>query len=98
MSYSVAFKKAHLLVYAPVMCKKQYPSMYTIVMSMPMLWLIIDRSTTSKAFDQVNYCKLCDRGFCPMHSRLLLYMYTNQKLTVRWNFKFSGLWSRSPMV
>ncbi len=42
----------------------------------------------SKAFDRVNYCKsfrlLFDRGFCPMYSRLLLNMYTNTKLCVRW--------------
>ncbi len=33
----------------------------------------------SKAFDQVDYCKL-DRGFVQCISRLLLNMYTNQKL------------------
>ncbi len=42
----------------------------------------------SKAFDRVNYCKLfrllLDRGFCLMYSRLLLNMYTNKKLCVRW--------------
>ncbi len=46
----------------------------------------------SKAFDMVNYCKLfrllLDRGFCPMYSRLLLNMCTNQKLHVRWQDEF----------
>ncbi len=49
----------------------------------------------NKAFDQVNYCKLfhilIDRGFCPMYSRLLLIMYSNQKLRFRWNSEFSEL-------
>ncbi len=47
----------------------------------------------SKAFNRVNYYKLfrllLDRGFCPMYSRLLLNMYTNQKLPVRWQDGFS---------
>ena len=51
----------------------------------------------SKAFDRVNYCKLfrllLNRGFCPMYSRLLLNMYTNQKLRVRWKSDFSALFS-----
>ncbi len=49
----------------------------------------------NKAFDQVNYCKLfhilIDRGFRPMYSRLLLIMYSNQKLRFRWNSEFSEL-------
>lgn len=51
----------------------------------------------SKAFDRVNYCKLfrllLDRGFCPMYSRLLINMYTNQKLRVRWNGTISECFS-----
>ncbi len=51
----------------------------------------------SKAFDQVNYCKcfriLINRRFCPIYSRLLLNMYTNQKLRFRWNSEFSELFS-----
>ncbi len=51
----------------------------------------------SEAFDQVNYCILfrilINRGFCPMYSRLLLNMYTNQKLRFRWNYEFSELFS-----
>ena len=43
----------------------------------------------SKAFDRVNYCmlfqKLIDKGMCPLVVRLLLHMYTHQKLQVRWN-------------
>uniref|UniRef100_A0A0P4VXS2 Reverse transcriptase domain-containing protein n=1 Tax=Scylla olivacea TaxID=85551 RepID=A0A0P4VXS2_SCYOL len=43
----------------------------------------------SKAFDRVNYCKLFDillkRNVCPLICRLLLNMYVNQKLSVRWN-------------
>ena len=42
----------------------------------------------SKAFDRVNYCKLfrtlADRNICPMLCRLLLNMYLNQKLRVKW--------------
>ena len=43
----------------------------------------------SKAFDRVDYIKLfdklLDRGMCPLTVRLLLNMYTNQKLQVKWN-------------
>ncbi len=41
-----------------------------------------------KAFDRVNYCKLfktlLDRNICPLYCRLLLNMYINQKLRIRW--------------
>ncbi len=51
----------------------------------------------NKAFDRVNYWKLfrilINRGFCPMYSRLLLIMYTNQKLRFRWNSEFLELFS-----
>lgn len=47
----------------------------------------------SKAFDRVNYCKLfrvlLDRGICPMYCRLLLNMYLQQKLRIRWNTTYS---------
>ncbi len=47
--------------------------------------LILD---ASKAFDCVNYCNLfrilLERKLCPLYYRLLLNMYTNQKLRVRW--------------
>ena len=43
----------------------------------------------SRAFDRVEYCKLFElligRNMCPMFLRLLLYMYTHQKLRVKWN-------------
>ncbi len=43
---------------------------------------------TTKAFDRVNYCKLfrklLDKDMSPLVLRLLLYMYTNQSLQVRW--------------
>ena len=43
----------------------------------------------SKAFDRVNYIKLFEKmlkkGMCPLTVRLLLNMYTEQKLQVKWN-------------
>ena len=43
----------------------------------------------SKAFDRVNYClllnKLLDKGMCPLTVRLLLQMYLNQTLQVKWD-------------
>ena len=43
----------------------------------------------SKAFDRVNYIKLFEKllrkGMCPLTVRLLLNMYTKQKLQVKWN-------------
>ena len=42
----------------------------------------------SKAFDQVNYCKLfrelLKREMSPLVLKLLLFMYTNQTLRVKW--------------
>ena len=43
----------------------------------------------SKAFDRVNYVKLFNKmlskGMCPLTVRLLLNMYTQQKLQVKWD-------------
>ena len=43
----------------------------------------------SKAFGRVDYIKLFgklgEKGMCPLTMRLLLNMYTNQKLQVKWN-------------
>ena len=48
--------------------------------------LVLD---ATKAFDRVNYCKLfqilLDRNVSPLVCRLLLYMYVNQTLRVRWD-------------
>ena len=47
----------------------------------------------SKAFDKVNYVRLFyllrERGIHPMFLKCLLYMYTNQRLNVSWNFRKS---------
>lgn len=47
----------------------------------------------TKAFDRVNYCKLfrklMDKKMSPLVLRLLLFMYTNQCLIVRWGAQFS---------
>ncbi len=47
----------------------------------------------TKAFDRVNYCKLfrklLDRNMSRLVLRLLLYMYTNQSLHVRWGSRTS---------
>ncbi len=56
----------------------------------------------SKAFDHVNYCKvfriLLDKKFCPVYSRLLLNMYLNQKLRVRWDSTHSQYFNVSKDV
>ena len=42
----------------------------------------------SKAFDRVNYTKLftllLDKGFCPLTLRVLIYLYTNQQIRIKW--------------
>ncbi len=42
----------------------------------------------TKAFDRVHYCKLfkllIDKGMSPLVIRLLIFMYNNQKLQVKW--------------
>ena len=56
------------------------------------LWL-----DESKAFDRGNYCNLCTdllkRDVSPLVLRLLLHMYTNQTLCVRWGHALSNLFS-----
>jgi hypothetical protein len=51
----------------------------------------------SKAFDRVEYCKLfnllLERDICPLYARLLIYLYTHQKLRVNWNGVCSELFS-----
>lgn len=52
----------------------------------PVLCTLLD---ASKAFDKLEYCKLFSkllkRNICPLVLRLLMCMYTNQQLQVRWN-------------
>ena len=51
----------------------------------------------SKAFDRVGYVKLLslllERGLCPVICRLLIYMYTNQSLCVKWDTEISKKFS-----
>ena len=51
----------------------------------------------SKAFDRVNFItlfkKLITRGMCPTIIRLLLNMYTQQRLQVKWNTSMSEQFS-----
>ena len=51
----------------------------------------------SKAFDRVEYVKLFSlllkRGLCPVICRLLIYMYTNQSLCVKWDTEISRKFS-----
>ena len=65
-----------------------------MMMMMTVHVLLLD---ASKAFDRVNYCmlfqKLIDKGMCPLVVRLLLHMYTHQKLQVRWNDVISNQFS-----
>ena len=53
----------------------------------------------SKAFDRVNYTKLFEKlikkGMCPLTVRLLLNMYTNQKMQVKWSNHISPKFSIS---
>ena len=53
----------------------------------------------TKAFDRINYCKLfrilLERNINPLICRLLLNMYTNQKLRVKWANEFSSIFSVS---
>ncbi len=53
----------------------------------------------SKAFDHVNYCKLFrilrEKNICLLYCRLLLNMYVNQKLRVRWKSTHSSYFNVS---
>ena len=56
--------------------------------------LVLD---ATKAFDRLNYCKLfrilLNRNVSPLICRLLLYMYRNQNLRVRWGNTYSDNFS-----
>ena len=58
--------------------------------------LVLD---ATKAFDRIDYCKLfrilLERNVNPLICRLLLNMYTNQKLRVKWANEFSSEFSVS---
>ena len=66
------------------MCKLSLIDHYNFMKSNAFV-LMLD---ASKAFDRVNYCKLfrelLKREMSPLVSRLLLFMYTNQTLRVKW--------------
>ncbi len=51
----------------------------------------------TKAFDRVNHCKLfrkcLDKDMSPLVLRLLLYIYSNQSLQVRWGNHTSAKFS-----
>ncbi len=51
----------------------------------------------TKAFNSVNYCKLfrklIEKNMSPSVLRLLLYMYTHQKLQVKWNDHIGNMFS-----
>ena len=53
----------------------------------------------SKAFDRVNlltlFKKLYDKGLCPLYLRLLMILYKEQKMRVRWNTNVSEIFSVS---
>ena len=58
------------------------------------LVMILD---ANKAFDRVEYVKLFSlllkRGLCPVICRLLIYMYANQSLCVKWDTEISRIFS-----
>ncbi len=70
----------HLIIFEPLLLAVFYDmtchGMYGILLD------------DSKAFDHVKYCRLfktlLDRKVCPHYCRLLLSMYVNQKLRIRW--------------
>lgn len=53
----------------------------------------------SKTFHRVEYVQLfrllCNRGLCPKESKMLIYIYTNQNMKVRWNDVSSELFTVS---
>ena len=53
----------------------------------------------SKAFDRVEYVKLFNilrvRGLCPIVLRLIMNMYTNQEIQVKWNTLLSSKYKTS---
>ncbi len=72
----------------------------------PYLIIILEKTNVyvalldaTKAFDCVNYCKLfrklIEKNMSPLVLRLLLYMYTHQKLQVKWSDNIGNMFSVS---
>ncbi len=90
-------EEAHLFTSNLQLCFKQgsFTSLCTAIVQETISYYVHNASNVyglmldaSKAFDHVNYCKLfrilLQQKLCPLYCRLLLNMYINQKLRVRW--------------
>ena len=77
-------------------CMVQETISYFVSKNTNVYGLLLD---ATKAFDRINYIKLFNillsRNICPLICRLLLFMYTRQKLRIRWNGEFSDSFSVS---
>ncbi len=87
-----SFKKALLLVYVLAWCKEQYLIMYIMVLMSMVYCLMLVKHLIELIIVNIFHI-LIIRGFCPMYSRLLINMYTNQKLKFKRNSEFSELFS-----
>ena len=70
--------------------QRNCPVTYFVHKGSDLYSLVVD---ATKAFDRVNYCKLfrilLRKNVCPFICRLLINMYINQKLRVKWGDTFS---------
>ena len=77
-------------------CMVQETISYFVSKNTNVYGLLLD---ATKAFDRINFVKLFNvllaRNICPLICRLLLFMYTRQKLRIRWNGEFSDGFSVS---
>ena len=85
--YNLVIKDVHLQLFVPLYYWRQL----LIIMKIDRIvfLLLLD---ASKAFHGVQYVKfqtLRDRKICPTVLRLIMHMYVNQKILIRWNHLMS---------
>ena len=86
MYYNVVIEGVHLVIqlFVPLYYWRQL----IIIMKIDLIvfLLLLD---ASKTFGRIEYVKLFqtlrDRKICPTVMRLILHMYVNQKMLIRWN-------------
>ena len=84
MYYNMVIEGVHLQLFVPLYYWRQL----IIIMKIDLIvfLLLLD---ASKTFGRIEYVKLFqtlrDRKICPTVLRLIMHMYVNQKILIRWN-------------
>ena len=95
MYYNLVIKDVHLQLFVPL----HYWRQLIIIMKIDLIVFLKLLLDASKAFDRIEYVKLfqtlCYRKICPTVLRLIMHMYVNQKILIRWNQLLSQTYASS---